>query len=382
MRLKKKFLLEIRCFYDYFVDMMKKEYYILNILRGLSALFVLFYHFCIFFFAYPNQWARYLKVVPLEIAPPFYLEAFLDFPIDIGHLGVSYFFLISGFLIPASLERYDSIKTFLIHKILRLWPTYAVCFALGLLFLAVFNVLNDTPFLFTLDHILACFFWVRDIFDYTYIDGAVWSLEVQIKFYIFSILMWTFWKKNFLDKMCYLTIFLSIAAYFLYDFLQDQDDVWFHFVALMRHDIKYFMLILLGTCVYSYFKQNISILKALFLSSILLICFVSYPYYSKNLTYSLGFFSFSVFILLDIKNIKFEGKLSKALNWVSSISYPLYIGHVVPGYIIMYYVITNGFSPYFGIFLAFLYTFLMATIVHKKIEAIFEKITPFTHKKI
>ncbi|MBS0271535.1 MAG: acyltransferase [Proteobacteria bacterium] len=360
--------------------MLKKEYYILNVLRGLSALFVLFYHFFVFFFAHPDVWFVYLQVEPLELPQPFYLEALTDFPVDIGHLGVSYFFLISGFLIHASLQRYDSFKAFIIHKVLRLWPTYFVCFALGLLSVAFFNYLLERPFPFTWDHVLACFFWMRDILNYPYIDGAVWTLEIQIKFYIFAILVWCIWKKKFLDKVCLLAVLLSFAVYGVYYFTQDGDYSWFYLVLLARRSLKFFMLLLLGTCIYSYFKKEESKLKIFFLSSILLLCFLSplfsSPSYSKTVSYLLGFVSFFFFVHFYAQRMKLEGRLGKSINWVSDISYPLYIGHVLPGYMIMYYMIEMGYNVYLGILFALIYLFPMATIVHRKIEIVFEKIMP------
>ncbi|MEK7580486.1 MAG: hypothetical protein AAB465_02665 [Patescibacteria group bacterium] len=74
--------------------MENKEYNILNILRGTSALLVLFYHFFVFFFAHQKTWTPLLQVVPLDLPQPFYLQALLDFPLDFGHLAVGYFFLI------------------------------------------------------------------------------------------------------------------------------------------------------------------------------------------------------------------------------------------------------------------------------------------------
>lgn len=300
------------------------------------------------------------------------MQPILDFPLDFGHLAVGYFFLISGFLIHASLQRYDSLSLFLRHKVLRLWPTYCVCFSLGLLFVAAFNDLLYRPFPFTWGHVLACFFWVRDIFGYSLIDGALWTLEIQLKFYIFSILVWSIWKKDFLEKACFLTVILSCIVYGIYHFAQDGAYDWFYLVILFRQTLRFFMLILLGSCVYAFFKKEISTTKMIFLCGILLGCFVS-PLFSgtfssKIVGYLVGFFSFFFFILIYGQHITLEGKVSRLINWISNISYPLYIGHVLPGYMIMCYTIEEGYNVYLGIFIAFLYTFVMATVVHRKVE--------------
>ncbi len=355
--------------------MMKKELNILNILRGASALFVLFYHFFYFFFAHQDVWSVYLQVAPLNLPQPFYLETLHDFPLDIGHLGVSYFFLISGFLIHHTLRQYDSLKLFLKHKVVRLWPTYLVCFVLGLLFVALFNDLLSRPFPYTWGHILACLFWVRDVLNYPFIDGAVWTLEIQLKFYLFAILVWSIWEKDFLEKACLIAVFLSVAVYGLYYFAQGEEYSWFYLVILARKTLKFFMIILLGSCMYAYFKKEISTSKMLFLCSLLLACFLSplfsYPHYSKTVSYLLGAVSFFFFIHVYAQRITLEGKIEKSINWVSKISYPLYIGHVLPGYMIVYYMIDQGYNAYLGIGLAFLYIFPMAALVHRHVEVKF-----------
>lgn len=349
-----------------------KEYNILNILRGTSAVLVLCYHFFVFFFAHQKTWSQFLQTEPLDLPQPFYLQPLLDFPLDFGHLAVGYFFLISGFLIHASLQRYNSLSLFLRHKVIRLWPTYCVCFSLGLLFVAVFNALLDKPFPFTWEHVLACFLWVRDIFDYSLIDGALWTLEIQLKFYIFSILVWSVWKKNFLEISCLLTVILSCIVYELYHSAQDDAYAWFYLVILFQQTLRFFMLILLGSCVYAFFKKEISTAKMIGLCGILLGCFIS-PLFSwisphKIVAYLVGFFSFFFFIMVYAKRITGEGKLSQVITWISKVSYPLYIGHVLPGYMIIYYMIEKGYNAYLGILIAFLYTFVMAMVVHQKIE--------------
>lgn len=370
-------------------SMEKQEYYLLNILRGLSALFVLFFHFFVFFFKHQSTSAKLLQITPIDLPDPFYLQIINNVPVNIGHLAVAFFFLISGFLIQPSLERYVSLKTYLIHKIFRFWPSYLICFSMGLVFVMGFSALRESPFPYSVGHIFAYFFWVRDIFHYPFIDASVWSFEIQIKFYLFAGLIWSVGKKNFLEKICFSTLFMSLAIYGLYSFMDGADSPWFYLVTLARKNLKYFILILLGTCIYSFYKKQISGTKTLGLCILLLACFLSplfsSPDISKTMGYLLAFFAFSYLILTHIKNIRSKGIVHRFLNWVSKISYPLYIGHVLPGYTIMYFMIDCGLSVYLGIFISLIYVFLMAEVVHKKIERPFinmsSKLFYFLQKK-
>ena len=86
----------------------------LDVLRGLAALCVVFNHFGYF--------------VPSRLNNPVYQW------INPGDYGVFVFFIISGYIVPASLERKGSVRTFWVSRIFRLYPLYllAVGFALAL----------------------------------------------------------------------------------------------------------------------------------------------------------------------------------------------------------------------------------------------------------
>ena len=49
--------------------------------------------------------------------------------INPGNYGVFVFFIISGFIVPASLERKGSVRTFWVSRLFRLYPLYL--FAIG-----------------------------------------------------------------------------------------------------------------------------------------------------------------------------------------------------------------------------------------------------------
>src|SRR5262245_16693709 len=71
----------------------------LDALRGVAALFVMFYHFSMD----RTGFERYLSF---------------------GTTGVDLFFIISGFVIFMSLEKVSDSREFIINRISRLYPTY------------------------------------------------------------------------------------------------------------------------------------------------------------------------------------------------------------------------------------------------------------------
>jgi peptidoglycan/LPS O-acetylase OafA/YrhL len=96
-------------------------------LRGIACLSVVCSHLVGQSLVQPGVVAQYgLAQVPDGHASPvsnfFYSGGF-------GEFGVALFFLISGFVIPLSFERYGP-RAFLIARCWRLVPTYVACFAI------------------------------------------------------------------------------------------------------------------------------------------------------------------------------------------------------------------------------------------------------------
>jgi peptidoglycan/LPS O-acetylase OafA/YrhL len=355
--------------------MYKNELPFLNVIRGSSALLVLFFHFFVFFFTQQEMSAGLINAEPLTLVDPFYMSYIESIPFNIGHLGVAFFFLMSGFFIQPSLEKYNLVRPFLIHKFLRLWPTYAFCFALGLVFVFLFAHLREDIFPYSFDHIFSYFFWTRDIFGYAYIDGSVWSLEIQVKFYIFSALIWYFWRTRFLEVMTFSLLFLCAVGYILRDYAWFEESSYDYLVFNFNKDIKFSLLITIGICLYSYYSKKISLLKFIIFGLLLLSCFMSpfsqYLRSSLMNSYYLGILIFSYAILFKNSQKKSSGYGSKTMEWFAKISYPLYVGQVLPGYTIMYYMLEKGMNVYLAIFTALAVVFPIAYFAHEKIEKVF-----------
>ena len=153
-------------------------------LRALAVAAVVLYHYCYF-------WTPAGNGYPL-IA---YGDALAGLPfVSIGYLGVHLFFVISGFVILLTLERTSSLKEFLLRRTLRLWPALLI---FGTVTFAVVSMLGPEELrvgwweyllsLVTLppQHVgmlLGASGW-------KWLDGAYWSLFVEVKFYIIIGLM-------------------------------------------------------------------------------------------------------------------------------------------------------------------------------------------------
>ena len=138
---------------------------ILDILRLCAVLGVFFYHFG--FLGPQSNGAA-------QIAVP----AFANFA-QYGFLGVPIFFIISGFVIAYSAEG-RSATQFFIARFSRIYPTFLICMTITFL---IVLLLGPPYFTVTITQWLSNFTIAATLLGEPYVDGAYWSLVIEVVFY-------------------------------------------------------------------------------------------------------------------------------------------------------------------------------------------------------
>lgn len=134
----------------------KNRYYVLDALRLVAALFVLFYHYSIYFD----------KSDELLLAVSAY-----------GYLGVDFFFLLSGFVIMASAQKRSAFE-FAFARGVRIYPAFIAC-----LLVTVGAIYWLTGVNIPLKAIFANATILNDYLGISNIDGVYWTLQAELKFY-------------------------------------------------------------------------------------------------------------------------------------------------------------------------------------------------------
>jgi peptidoglycan/LPS O-acetylase OafA/YrhL len=163
-----------------------------NALRGVAALTVMLAHYLSFWLT-PAAIASVAHFPALPAAAsvtPSYVRALAaTYPFAAPAFGVALFFLVSGFVIPFSFASYGRLG-FLVARIMRLYPTYIVGFSITLASLSVAAAGWHQAFPYALvavlSHILP---GTRDLIGSPHIDYVVWTLEVEVKFYIVCLII-------------------------------------------------------------------------------------------------------------------------------------------------------------------------------------------------
>jgi peptidoglycan/LPS O-acetylase OafA/YrhL len=114
---------------------------------------------------------------------------------DVGNFGVAAFFLVSGMIIPASFDRYQSVARFWRGRFWRLYPLYWVNLFI-VLALGYAGVTYLPPLFFTRPWLtsLANATMLHEFLGLPNANGAYWTLTVEMVFYVLcSLLFLTRW---------------------------------------------------------------------------------------------------------------------------------------------------------------------------------------------
>lgn len=131
--------------------------------------------------------------------------------VNLGEMGVVAFFLVSGFIIPVSMERAGSLKAFWISRIFRLFPMYWVSLAIALL-LAWTDLLPLLPAFAahrTRD-VLLNVTMLQQFVNVPNVVGVYWTLSLELIFYaLCSILFFKSWLSR---SLLWAWVFVSFMA--------------------------------------------------------------------------------------------------------------------------------------------------------------------------
>lgn len=165
------------------------------VLDGCRALAIL----CVMAFHYTVRWAP-----PAD--PNGHLAAgamFADiWPLYFGWAGVEFFFVISGFVILMTLENTCSARDFIVRRFARIWPALIVATVITT---AVVLAVGPADWgASTYDVVDSILLVGPDVvarvlhYQVKYVDGAYWSLWVEVRFYVAALLLYYATRGRFL----------------------------------------------------------------------------------------------------------------------------------------------------------------------------------------
>lgn len=308
----------------------------LDALRGLAALAVVLFHFT---FGIDNA-----------------TKIFSDdkFYFSYGYLGVHLFFLISGFVIFMTLDKTKKPFDFIVSRFSRLYPAY---------WAAIFTTIIFTIFLrstdYTIKQVLINLTMLQHWFKIKDIDGAYWTLAVELTFYAIMWLIFVSKKLNyiFFISMIWLLI-VAILSFFDIPF-ENLLNVFFipHHAPLFIGGIAFFKI----KTDHSKTEYHILVVCSYFCT-----CIVNYTIHADIVVYTVITLFYITFYLFVYDKLSFLN--NRILQFLGTISYSVYLIHENVGISIILILSRIIDNQLFYLPITVLIIIVLATIINRFVE--------------
>ncbi|MCH8620860.1 acyltransferase [Undibacterium sp. TS12] len=289
----------------------------------------------------------------------------------LGPLGVSIFFLISGFVIPFSLEK-NSRSSFMLARVFRIFPTYwtGMLVSLGAVWLSGLYWGNRPNW--DVKTVVANAFLCHDLLGIPTTDLVNWTLAIELKFYIVIALLSAFIREGKI-----LALFALSAFFLLFNCLLDRLTPGSSPAALLiilqalATASVYIQFMLIGIFFYHASRGRLSTVRlAVCVLTQLFLFALTWKYSPINgqfpvvpKIYGWGLLIFTLAYLLQHK---FHP--NRAIDWLADISFPLYAIHGLTGYVLIKLLLQTGMSFNFAALLSFALVSALAFLLHRTTE--------------
>lgn len=266
----------------------------LDALRGLAALLVVLFHI----FTAPQAGEARRVAVLFSV-------------VDLGHLGVCLFFIISGYVIPLSLDR-SPLRVFWWRRFVRLYP----CYWLSIVLVLIMSVTGRAqPFSEQFQRMPAWLTLVnltmlQSLFGGDHLLGVYWSLFYELVFYgVMSLLVILGLGKR--------SVWIALVVWTLAVL---NDGVVGHFGGGVPLVISLFGLMAIGHVLYRVAEQRADGRWGYLLAILFCLLFSALPAPLETTLARCG----AVVVFMALMHIQWQPRL---MVWLGLMSYPLYLTH-------------------------------------------------------
>ena len=291
----------------------------IDFLRFFAALMVMLYHY-----SFRGYAGNGMSKMPYPLLAPV---------AKYGYLGVQLFFLISGFVILMTAST-GSLKKFIVSRFARLYPAFWVCCTVTFVTIAT---IGGKYYSASIGQYFINMTMLSEFIGVPSIDGAYWSIFIELKFYALIALLLLFRKINQAELFLVLWLIATIALNVLK--IGQLGDL------LSRILIVYFSpYFIAGAMLFLVWSRGISLtrISVIFIAWLLAIRYSLDDIPNKEALFNTEFNSyvvigmistfFAIMLLVSIRRTGFLGKR----QWVTigALTYPLYLLHQRIGFMI------------------------------------------------
>jgi peptidoglycan/LPS O-acetylase OafA/YrhL len=305
----------------------------LDALRGIGALCVLTFHYS----------TRFHELFPQAAHVPF------SFPG--GNYRVLLFFAISGFAIFFTLDRIRTARDFVVNRAARLYPAYFVAMMLTL---AIEYLAHATRLLIGPAAILANVTMLQGFAFIPEVDGAYWTLTVEIAFYVCMVAIWKVAGLKRLEWV--LAGWLGLR--WLWWAWPDMPER-----IIMLLVLRYVPFFVLGMLAYRLWSGQRRLAQQAPFATLALLSVATIDTWDITLMFVA---LLAAFLALIHGHLRFLAV--RPLLFLGGISYSFYLIHQHVGFVVMLKLARAGYSPWIGFVAAFLVALTLGTAINRLVE--------------
>nr|WP_221230992.1 acyltransferase [Sphingobium subterraneum] len=305
----------------------------LDALRGLGAILVVNFHYS----------TRFHEMFPQAGHVPFHIFG--------GNYRVLLFFAISGFAIFFTMDGLKSAWDFVVGRFARLFPAYWAAMTLTLIaeYYGHVPALDISPLALAVNvTMLQAFFFLPAV------DGAYWTLAVELGFYASMITLWRLNRLRHIERTLLVWLALKVLMFVWPDMPER---------AIMLLVLRYIPFFAIGMLSYRAWKgQRTWLQQAPYLAAVLAtVALTDTP--DLLIAAALLIFCFRLMIGGALRWLCW-----RPLLWVGGISYSLYLVHQHIGFIIMLNGDRLGIDPWISYVVAVATAFALGALINRTIE--------------
>lgn len=329
-------------------------------LRCVAALSVVFVHLCGGYWAWRDQIA--VRIMAPVLNGPNSTQLTVVSSFDFGPFGVSLFFLISGFVIPFSLDKLGAGK-FLLARALRIYPTYIACLAIGLSAAWLSSRYWNMPFTTPPWDILANAILINNYTRSPSFDMVNWTLAIELTFYVVMAIL------------AVASLHRSVLAYFVVTMaIITATIVTIHAGAHLPpiRDLAFVPYMLIGTIFNMHMRGSLTTRKAvvsiLVLSAAFQFIIVIWNMQNATLPARADSYQLNIALFAAAYCMRDKFKPNRVIDFVAKVSYPLYAVHPILGYASLRLLMNQGLPPVVALSITLVIVFTAAYVVHRLVE--------------
>ena len=299
------------------------HYYGLDLLRSISAVCILLYH-------YTYRFCEH------EVFSPGRGISWIGF--KYGCCAIVTFFLLSGIFAEYDISNNRTVKSFFLRKFFRLYPT----FWLSIIITTVCEYLLFPQALVSIKDMLLNLTMIPGILGAKPVDGAYWTLQYEIIFCIsIGIIKWfnTKVKRDISSLVFLLWTFISIVLFFATKYTSSGVVSGLVVISLA----EYIGCFISGLMIARLLKDNKNVLSWVTLGFALSSSAVWLG--KMQLYFLLGSMMISAYVLINKKSLLNRNcRINRIIMYFAGCTYPLYLIHQYVGYSILNYSVMHGFN--------------------------------------